>query len=274
MRHLTYPNVNIQRQAVGRRLCIFVGIDEESPNPQIRLVQFGDAGDGVSQWSVHHGRVEHDEVESRFFLFHKVPCWNTRHRLVSNKLLVSDGCELTGFLGKFLAGAIRDTPVIGGQGLFPRYWIPVCTGVCLALVGDLTEVPHSGEAAGDDDSFHSGGRLLDGFEEFRGSLDGRVKEVPGLLGDAVQEGGRGMDDRINGGLGLEDGVESAGSGDVFDDGRVEILSGIGVVALDVVCLGLRAHDGAHVEAGVQQLVQDVASYEAVCSGEENATTDS
>ncbi len=56
----TYSHVGVDVQSVWRELGVFGGVDEEVVDTGIGFVEFFDAGNGVPDGAVYHGRVEND----------------------------------------------------------------------------------------------------------------------------------------------------------------------------------------------------------------------
>ncbi len=66
-----------------------------------------------------------------------------------------------------------------------------------------------------------------------------------------------MDDRIEGWLRLDYGVESVRSGDIRDDAEIEGCAGFWEVFEDLIGFGLGAHDGADGVGGFEEEGEDV-----------------
>jgi len=133
----------------------------------------------------------------------------------------------------------------------------------------LPECADGCEGACDDDALDAGrGNALDALQDLRRALDRRVQELVVVADRAVQEGAGGVDDGVERRGGFQGFVKGAGSCDVRNDGEVE--GGGREVPAYAVGFGLRAHNGADGEVGVEELREDMRADEAVGAGEEDA----
>ena len=215
------------------------------PGQDVRNAQVGSV-EVVQRLQIRKDRPQHErwvhrrEREARLFLFHEVP-----------RRLLSQG----------LGPPVAVSPV--GERLLLGDGVPVCFGIGVAGPVSLERVDDRGERGGDDHPFDGRCTLLDGFEDANCSDDGRVQHLGLRVLEIVVEGGRGVDDRVKGRVGLDYFVESRLLSNVLHNDIVElVLADLGVVLEDVLALGFRADARDDRMTGFEKFIDDVSGDEA------------